>query len=179
MRLFCLVHKLAESEVSNSGSIVGEEDVGSFEVSMDDEFVLDGEIAVSDISGNAECLELVEASLLLDVLLEISILAVLSHDIDVVLGHEYFDGPEDVGVVEGSQGVDLVIQQVFFDFTLNLRQLQHLDGNGFLSELIDSLEDLGAEATAYHFLRVIDIIFDLLHHLLLLLSHDSLPDHAL
>jgi hypothetical protein len=53
---------------------------------------------------------------------------------------------------------------------LYLGELEDLDGDGFLRELVEALEDFGAEAAANYLERVVDVVLDLLHHLLLLLN---------
>jgi hypothetical protein len=69
---------------------------------MDNQLVFYCEVSVCYISDDAKCIEILESALLLDVLLEIASLAKLSHDIDVVLGHEYLDSAEYMRVSEGS-----------------------------------------------------------------------------
>lgn len=78
---------------------------------------------------------------------------------------------------ERPKRIDLIIEQILLDLTLNLTEFQHLNGDSFLCEFIDSLEYLRTEATADHLQRIIDIILDLLHHFRLLLSHYPLCDH--
>lgn len=115
---------------------------------MDDQFLFDGQVAIGDIAGQMQCLELGESALLLDVLLQITALTEFRHDVYVVFGHEYLDRSEDMWVCECPQCVDLIVEEVLFDFGLYLSEFKDLDGDGFLGELVDSLEDFGAEATA-------------------------------
>jgi hypothetical protein len=82
---------------------------------VDNEFLFDSQVSIGDIPGKVEGFELCESALLLDVLLEVSSIAKLSHDIDVVLRHEYFDCPEDMRVGKRPQGVDLVIEEILLD----------------------------------------------------------------
>lgn len=146
---------------------------------MDDKLLFYGKISISDISDNMKSFELTEAALFLYMLLQIPILTELSHDINIIFGHEYLDGPQDVGVIECSEGVDFVIEKILFDFTLNFGELKHFNGNRFLGEFVDPFENLRAKAASYDFLRVINIIFDLLHHLLLFIPNNALTDHLL
>jgi hypothetical protein len=118
-------------------------------------------------------LELGQSALLLDMLLQIAALTEFRHDVYVVFGHEYLDRPQDMWVCERPQCVDLIVEEVLFDFGLYLGEFEDLDGDGFLGELVDSLEDFGAEAAADHLKWVVDVVLYLLDHLLLLL-HDHL-----
>ena len=96
MWFFTLVDELAEAKIGNSGSSGGEEDIGSLEVSVDYLLFIDGQVAIGDVSDYLEGFDFGEPALFADVLLKITILAKLSHDVNIILGHEYFDGLEDV-----------------------------------------------------------------------------------
>lgn len=67
---------------------------------MHDELLLDGEVAVRDVSDDVKGLQFAEPALLANVLLEVAQLAELSHEVDVVLGHEHLNSAQDVGMRE-------------------------------------------------------------------------------
>ena len=90
---------------------------------MDYLFFFNGKVPLSNIPNYLQSLKLVESPLLLDILLQIPILAKLSHDIDVILGHQDLYGSQDMRMRECSQCVDFIIKQVLLDFTLNFPKL--------------------------------------------------------
>lgn len=141
---------------------------------MDYLFFFNGKVPLSNIPNYLQSLKLVESSLLLDILLQIPILTKLSHDIDVILGHQDLYGSQDMRMGECSQCVDFIIKQVLLDFTLNFPKLKHLDGDGLSVLLVNSLIDVGAKTTPHDHGGVVDVVLDLFHHLLLLL-----PDYPL
>jgi hypothetical protein len=115
-----------------------------------------------------------EPALLSDVLLEVPVLAELGHDVDVILGHEDFDCFENVGVRKGSEGIDLVVQQILLHFALNLAEFENFDCDGFTIEFVEALVDVRAEATANDLGWIVDVVFDLLYQLVLILTTPSL-----
>jgi hypothetical protein len=68
------------------------------------------QVALRNVSDNMQCLKIGQSALTLDVLLEIAVLAVLGHDVDVVFGHKDLNGTEDVRVGESSESIDLVVK---------------------------------------------------------------------
>ena len=137
---------------------------------MHDFLVLQSEVAVSHVSNNFECLQLREPVLPLDVLLQIPIFTKLGHDVNVVLGHEYLDGAEDVGMGEGSQCVDLVVEQILLDFSLYFAEFQDLDGDGLAVEFVEAFVDVGGEAATDHLRRIVYVVLYFLYQLLLVLT---------
>lgn len=61
-----------------------------------------------------------------------------------------------------SEGVDLVVEQVFFDFALYFAEFEDFDGNGFAVQFVESLVDVGAKPAPDDLGRIVDIIFNLL-----------------
>ena len=133
-------------------------------------FLVDSQVPLGHILDYAQGFLFPQSTLLADVLLQVSVLAELRHDVDIVLGHKDLDCLENVWMSECPQGVDLVVEQVLFDLTLDLAEFQDFDGDGLAIELVESLVDIGAESAADDLCWVVDVILDFLDKFVFLLS---------
>ena len=99
---------------------------------MDDIFFFNAEITLDDVLYDPQSRNLWEFSFFLDEVEKISVFAVLRNDIDIVFGHQYVNGLEDVGMFEAFECINLIVEQVLFDFILYFRQFYHFDGDVFI-----------------------------------------------
>lgn len=77
---------------------------------MDDQLLFDGQVAIDNIAGQMQGLELGKSALFFHVLLQIATFTEFCHDVNVVFGHEYFNRSEDMWVCEGPEGIDLIVE---------------------------------------------------------------------
>jgi len=107
--LFGLIQKFTEAEIRYSSPCICKKNIGCFQITMDNLFLFKGNISIDNISKNWQSLELAQFSLFFDILLKISILAKLSHNINVIFCHKYLYGFEYMIVIYGSQSIYLVV----------------------------------------------------------------------
>lgn len=72
-------------------------------------------------------------------------------------------------MVEGSQGVDLVVKEVLFDLVLNFSEFNYFYGHLFIVLLVYAFVYFGTKTGTHHIRRVVNEVFDFLCQLLLLL----------
>jgi hypothetical protein len=96
-----------ESKVCDLGYSVVSEDVGNFEISVDD--ILRGEVLQppEDVGNDAGGLPLLEPGFLLDLGLEVALVAQLGDDVAVAIAGEDLEAAQDVGMVHFLEHFDL------------------------------------------------------------------------
>ena len=99
--------KLSKTEVSNFGSTVVQEDIGNFQVPVDDIFFSQIEESLKDILDYGLRLELVKVALFAKAGLEVTFVAELSYDVAVSVAGEDLETFEHVRMVEFLQDVNL------------------------------------------------------------------------
>lgn len=99
--------KFSESEISNFGLSLVEEDVGYFEISVDDVLLWEISESLEDISDDRFCPVLVHPSLFPQARLQISLIAEFRDYIAVSVACEDFEASEDIGVIQLFEYIDL------------------------------------------------------------------------
>jgi len=108
------VQHLRDSEIAELDAVVGDEDVGSFEVAVQDAFVVHVEDGEGDLRGPVDHLRLfqfpaaLQFLLLYDELVEVSAGAELHDDVEFLAFDDGLAVGDDVGVLEGLQEFDLI-----------------------------------------------------------------------
>jgi hypothetical protein len=104
-----------------------QEDIGGLDISVRDTHLLQVPESVVEIQNNSFDFGLREG-LLLEPLVEIPFVAELSDDVAVALGEESLLEVKDVGVVQGLQYLDLLVDQFLQSFGLEFVQGDDFDG---------------------------------------------------
>ena len=121
-----------EPEVGYLGDPILEEDVGHFEVPVDDPLGGEVEEALVDVGDDALEAGVVEGAGLLDPGLQVALVAELGDDVAVAVAGENLQAPQDVGVVQLLQHRDLGVEQLLELLGFEGVQLNDFDGNLFL-----------------------------------------------
>lgn len=115
---FLFAHELAKPKISNLGSTLAEEYVGSLQISVYYIILLYAFIALDYIFDQCHSFDLIKWSVILNIFEEIAAFAKLGYDVDVVFSHKNVDSVENIGMFEQFQRIHLVIQQIVLDFVL-------------------------------------------------------------
>lgn len=125
----CVLIEFGETEVGNLGPAVVQEDIGGLNVPVRDSHLLQVPESVVEVQNNSFDFGLSEVLLLLEALVEVSFIAELSDDVAVAFGEESLVEVEDVGVVQGLQYLDLLVDQFLQSFGLEFVQGDDFDGD--------------------------------------------------
>jgi hypothetical protein len=110
-----------------------EEDVGDFEVAMDDVLFRKILKSLEDVPDDGFGLVLVEVSFLAESGLEVALAAEFGDDVAVAVAGEYLVAFEDVGVVQLFEDVDLGEEEFLEFLALQRLELDYLDGYNVIS----------------------------------------------
>lgn len=127
---------LGKAEVGNFDRFVPEEDVGRFEVAMEETMFCDMQETHEDLSDEGESFFFRQFVSLFEQVLQISLVAELSDDVAIVSSTENVVALEHVGVVEFLEGFDLTLQHTLLWLSLNCSDVDNLDGYFFLGLVV-------------------------------------------
>ena len=100
---------LGKAEVSQQGASAAHEDVGQFQIAVQEVPLSHLDKPADDVLGQLEHLGLSEFAALLEQPAEVALVAVLSDDVAVGGLAHHIVAPQDVGVFEAGQRLDLAI----------------------------------------------------------------------
>ena len=169
LRFLRLVQKLTKTKVSNPRPTPRQKNIGCLNVPVHDLLLLNRQIPLHHLPNNMQTLRLRQTAQTLHVLLQVPVLAELSHYVHVVLRHQDLHRPQHMRMRQRPQSVDLVVEQILLYLSLYFGELKHLDRDGLSIEFVDTLVHVRTKTTTDDLGRVVYVVLYFLHQLLLLL----------
>ena len=123
--------EFGKAEIGYLGLSVIDEDIGDFEVTVDDVFLGQIEQSLEDIFDDGGSSVLVEVSLLPESGFEVALVAEFGDDVAVAIAGEDLEAFEDIGVAQLLQDVDFREKEFLKFFALEGLEFYDLDGNDF------------------------------------------------
>ena len=123
--------EFGKAEIGYLGLSVIDEDIGDFEVTVDDVFLGQIEQSLEDIFDDGGSSVLVEVSLLPESGFEVALVAEFGDDVAVAVAGEDLEAFEDIGVAQLLQDVDFREKEFLKFFALEGLEFYDLDGNDF------------------------------------------------
>ena len=161
-----LSHELAKPEISDFGFSLRKEDVGCFQIPMNDVLVLYQNIAFHYVPGDLEGGKFSQLPFALDEVEEVAVLTEFGDDVDIVFSHEDINSLKDVRVPQRLESIDLIVEEILLYFILHFGQFDDFDGDSLVvrvsGHFIDAFVNMRAEPRADEVMRVIDKILDFL-----------------
>jgi hypothetical protein len=123
---------LGEPEVGDDGVSFVHEDVGEFEVSMKESSFAHFDESTDDIFEDFEGLRFGHSAFFFYEFAEISLITELSDDVTVGRFANNIEAFEDVGMIEGGEGLDFAVEHFAADGIFDAFHIDGLDGDGLV-----------------------------------------------
>ena len=123
---------LGEPEVGDDSVAFAHEDVGEFEVSVEESSFTHFDESTDDVFEEFEGLRFGNFAFLFDEFAEISLIAELSDDVTMWRFANNIEAFEDVGMIEGGEGLDFAVEHFPADGILDAFHIDGFDGNGLV-----------------------------------------------